>query len=464
MKLILVQMYNTSYFYTKMQQQDDNEIQVKSRVNQNSLERNTQGVIMYIDMNSYFASCEQQHRPELRGKPIGVCTYDSPNACVIAPSIEAKKYGVKTGMRFSECRRLCPHIIPVTVRPVLYRKIHIEIINILRKYCDDVLPKSIDEAVMNFGSYKLVYNDFKEVARQIKADIFEKCGEFIKCSIGIAPNAFLAKLATELQKPDGLVEITPDNIDDCLGRMQLTDLPGIAGNNARRLQMIGLRTPLEMRHASVSLLRKAFGGIVGQYWHSRLNFQEVDMYKNDYRGMSATRTVSGKQRASEQAMQSLFISLCTKLEQRLVKQDVFCREVSFFIRYSDNTGWQTNIRLPQPEQDAIEMRRYIMQRVEAFQQERGLATIFNDRTRNIGVALQKFVPGSYVQYSLFDNRIKTDKLRKVMYNIKDQYGKNSVRKATETIQPNEMGDAIGFGSVKDLYEGGKFNKYMLEEG
>lgn len=436
------------------------------RYTENSINNtNTGSVVMYIDMNSFFASCEQQDNPNLRDKPVGVLTYDSPNACIIAPSSEAKKYGVKTGMRLGEGKALCPHIIPVTTRPYRYREIHIAIMKVLHSYCDpvNVMAKSIDEAVMNFTSYKLVYHDFHEVARKIKQDIRESCGEYIKCSIGIAPNSFLAKLATELQKPDGLVQITPENVDGYLNTLKLTDLPGIARNNERRLQMIGIKTPLDMRHASEALLRRAFGGVVGNYWHSRLNFKEVDLYKNDYRGMSATRTVSPAQRESRQSLDSLLISLCTRLEQRMVKQDVFCRDISFFIRYKDFTGWDTRIRLADPTQDAMEIRSYIYERMHTFEKERNIDNMLNNKTRSIGLAISGFISGVRVQYSLFENRMKQDTVRKSMYEIKDKYGKNIVRKASETISPYEMKDAIGFGSVKDLYEGGKFNKYLLEE-
>src|ERR1043165_8520745 len=126
---------------------------------------------MYVDMNSYFASCEQQRHPELRGKPLGVITYDSPNAAVIAASIEAKKFGIKSGMRLGDCRALCPQMITITTHPAWYREIHVKIMAILRRYCDDVIPKSIDEAVANFHSYHMVYKDLTAVAKQIKADI-----------------------------------------------------------------------------------------------------------------------------------------------------------------------------------------------------------------------------------------------------------------------------------------------------
>ena len=422
---------------------------------------------MYVDMNSYFASCEQQRHPELRGKPLGVLTYDSPNAAVIAASKEAKKFGVKSGMRLGDCRLLCPDMLTITTHPAWYRQIHVDIMDILRSYCDDVIPKSIDEAVANFYSYKLVYHDLTALARQIKADITAKY-DYLTCSIGIAPNSFLAKVGTGLQKIDGLVVITPDNIDEHLAKMKLQDLPGIANANERRLRMIGINSPLEMRHSSAALLRKAFGGVVGDYWHRRLNFGEVDMYsKAENRTMSATRTMSRKQSEDAQQLESMLVSLCTRLEQRMVKGGLFCKQVYFSVRYRDGTKWETTVKLPDPVQDATELRNYIKERITDFERSRGLATIFTDKTTNLTVAIQSFVKDTVMQYSLFDNRMKKDMLRKVLYQIKDRWDqKNVVRKGSELFNPRVMKDAIGFGSVRDMTRGadGKVkNKHLLEE-
>ncbi|MGN6566510.1 MAG: DNA polymerase Y family protein [Flavipsychrobacter sp.] len=437
----------------------------KARYDSNSIALRPGSLVMYIDMNSYFASCEQQFRPELRGKPIGVTTYDSPHAAVIAPSIEAKRYGVKTGMRLSDCKALCPHIIPITTRPYLYRIVHVEIMKILQSYCNDVLAKSIDEAVINLSSYRLVYKDPIDLAKRIKNDIYSKY-DYLKCSIGIAPNSFLAKLATELQKPDGLVQITPENIDTHLAGLKLTDLPGIAGRNERRLMMIGIGDPLQMRHASQALLRKAFGGIVGYYWHSRLNFSEVDLYsRTQTRAMSAMRTVSRAQAESKQTLESLLVSLCTRLEQRMVKQGLFCKEASFFIKYRSKTGWDTHICFAQPVQDALDLRKYILERIQEFEHTHNVSSMFSTQVQSMGVAIQNFMNDSALQYSLFDNRIQHDVVRKTIYQIKDKYGKNIVRKGSEMFNPHVMKDAIGFGSVKDMVsmEGDVINKYLLEE-
>jgi DNA polymerase-4 len=121
-------------------------------------------------------------------------------------------------------------------------------------------------------------------------------------------------------------------------------------------------------------------------------------------------------------------------------------------------------RFNDPVQDAMEMRRYIMQKMQVFEQSHSCATMLNSGTRQMGVTVMDFVHERNIQYTLFDNRLKQDHLRKVLYGIKDKWGKYTVRKATELIQHSKMKDAIGFGSVKDLYEaGGSLNKYMLEE-
>jgi DNA polymerase IV len=433
----------------------------------NSTGINTQPLVLFLDMNCYFASCEQQRHPELRGKPLGVLTYDSPNAAVIAASKEAKKFGIKSGMRLRDCLVLCPQMITITTHPAWYRQIHVDVMNILRSYCDDVIPKSIDEAVCNFHSYKLVYKDLSELARQIKADIRAKY-DYLTCSIGIAPNSFLAKVGTGLQKVDGLVVITSENIDEKLATMKLQDLPGIASANERRLLMIGIRNPVEMRHSSPALLRKAFGGVVGDYWHRRLNFGEVDMYSRaENRTMSATRTLSRQQSSDRQKLESMIISLCTRLEQRMVKGGLFCREVSFAIRYADHTSWDTTIKLADPIQDGIELRNYIKERITDFERSRNVETILTAKTTNLTVAIQGFVKDTVMQYSLFDNRLKRDIVRKVMYNIKDHFDqKNIVRKGCELYNPHVMKDAVGFGSVRDMglnKEGKVKNQYLLEE-
>lgn len=416
-------------------------------------------LVMYIDMNSFFASCEQQDHQIWRNKPIGVCTHDSPYACVIAPSVEAKRFGIKTGMRLQECRQLCPAIIPVAARPWRYRRIHLDLMQLFFKYCEDVTPKSIDEAVLNLTDYRLIYPDAAALARKIKEDIHQAY-DYLTCSIGIAPNVFLAKLGTELQKPDGLIEIRRDNIDEYLSRLQLTDLPGIGRKYAKRLELSGIRTPLHMRYTSPALLRKVFGGIEGDYWHYRLHFKEIDLYQNPPRSMSAMRTVSPAQRTAPQSLDHLLTALCCRLEQRLVKQNLFCGEAAFFIRYTDRTHWETSVRFTQPRQDAIEIRNALLERIREFEKAQRIKNLIDHRTLSMGLSVHHFIPEKNMSYTLFENTWKADRLRKTIYAIRDLYGSKTVGKASELMARGAMQDAIGFGSVKDMQK----NPYLLEPG
>lgn len=421
-------------------------------------------------MNSFFASCEQQEVKEYRGVPIGVVPFISPNACVIAPSVMAKKWGIKTGMRMPEILQKCPHFLPVNARPYIYRQYHVRIMAILSKYCDDIIPRSIDEAVLNMTSYRLVHKDFKKVGYDIMAEIKKECGEFITCSVGIAPNAFLAKLATEIAKQDELVEITPENIDEHLKALELKDLPGIASRNERRLKLSNIHDPYQMRHSSAEALRKVFGGVVGNYWHTRLNFGEIDLYTSDFRTMSSTRSISREQRESREKLEALLVSICMKMEMRMVKQRVFCREATFYIKYFDEVGFETHMKFANPIQDGMELRQYILERMEEYMKPRGLATLFTNKSQSMGVSIMSFVKDNVMQYSLFDNNIQRDTARRAVYDIKDRYGSKFARRASETIESDVMRDAIGFGSVKDMYDGsssgeggGYYNHYMIEE-
>ncbi len=218
-----------------------------------------------------------------------------------------------------------------------------------------------------------------------------------------------------------------------------------------------------MRSASISLLRKAFGGIVGYYWHCRLHFYEVDLYVNQTKSMGAGRTVASNQSSSLQTLDALIISLCTRLEQRMVKQSVFCRQAIFSVGYKNRSDWKTLFNFANPLQDAIELRSYITQRINEYETCYPSSAVLSKDVFSINITVQDFISQDVIQYNLFDNRIQQDKLRKTMYFIKNKYGKNSVRKACETIEPDVMKDAIGFGSVKELNADTGLNNFLLKE-
>jgi DNA polymerase IV len=430
-------------------------------INQNNLKADPSRVVMFVDMNSYFASCEQQVNYWLRDRPVVVCVYTGKFGCVIAPSIEAKRRGVKMGMRLNEAHAVCPDIIPLPTNPSLYREIHVKIMNLLRRYCPDVIPKSIDEALVNISDYSLVYKDPIKLAKQIKEDIKNEIGDYLTCSIGLGPNAFLAKLGTEIQKPNGLVWITHENIDSYLSKMKLTDLPGIADAMAERLRRAGILTPLELRHASAQHIHRACKSIIGEHWHHRLNFSEVDIATRDYQAMQAMRQISKAQRRYPKVLDDLFQTLCMTLERRMVKMEYFCNEIDFFATYEDGYSWKTKIHTAKPVQDGIEVMELIKVRMRKMEKDNPNTQIINSNLTAMGVTVTGFIPHELVQIELFENNIRKNTLRKVVYEIKDKYGRDKVMKAAEMQDEEVLKDVIGFGSVKDLYDG-KMRASLLE--
>lgn len=408
--------------------------------------------VLFIDMNSFFASCEQQVNFWLRGRPVGVCVYTGKQGCVIAPSIEAKLRGVKTGMRLDEAIVLCPDLVPVETHPSRYREFHVKIVDVLKQFTDDVVPKSIDEAVVDLTNYQLVYKDMRKVALDIKRAIRQNVGDYLRCSIGIAPNVFLAKLASDVQKPDGLTVITPDTIDDVLRSLRLTDLPGIGHGMAARLQEGGIHTPLALRYASPEHLRATCKSIVGWHWHLRLNFAgEVDLGSNtDYKSMSAMRTISTEQRSTPERLDELLLSLCLTLERRMVRQQVFCQEMSFSCRYHSGKTYNYEVRFSEPKQDGPELYYIIGQRLLKFQEAHRCEPVLNEHLRSMCVAVFRFIPADSVPLSLFEDNSRKDKLRQTLYDMKTKFGADKLLRATELRDNPTYRDVIGFGNIKDL--------------
>lgn len=407
--------------------------------------------MLFVDMNSFFARCEQQVNYWLRNRPVGVCVYTGKFGCVISLSTEAKARGLKAGMRLNDAMKICPDLVPVESNPDRYRQYHTKIINILKGYCQDVVPKSIDEAIINLGNYGYIYKDPTEVARKIKADILQNVGDWLTCSIGIAPNAFLAKLGSVLgKKRDGLMLISPQNIDEVLQQLKLGDLPGIGGNMAYRLERAGVNTPLEMRYAGPHRLKAIFKGIEGVFWHYRLNFIETNIVAHDYRGMQAMRQISAEKRKSMNYIDQLFMTLCLTLEKRMVKHKFYCKAIAFTARYQDGTRWDDAFSITIPVQDAISLMRMIRLRVDKFEKLSDSGPVFNNDITQMRVAVTSFVNNGNMLYSLFDDMDRKETALKTMHEIKNRFGSDKLIRAVEMTDEKVINDVIGFGSVKDL--------------
>ena len=216
-------------------------------------------LIAHLDMNSFFASVEQQANPTFRGRPLGVCAYLHEHGCVIAASIEAKRLGMRVGMTVAEARRVCPRAVFVENDPPKYRAVTSRVFSLLHELTDSVEHYSIDEAFLDLTGW---YRDAAEAAwalARVRRLIASDVGEWLRCSIGIAPTRFLAKTASDMEKPNGLVVITPETIDDVLSQLELEDVCGIGPRMRRRLERVGIRTLIELKRYPLANLLHLFG-------------------------------------------------------------------------------------------------------------------------------------------------------------------------------------------------------------
>ncbi|GAM10368.1 DNA polymerase IV [Geobacter sp. OR-1] len=217
---------------------------------------------MHIDANAFFASVEQQTNPELQGKPIAVIGRG--RTVVTTASYEARAFGVKTGMNTWQAKQACPQIIFVIGDNRKYTHTSTEIMKMMRDYTPLVEVFSIDEAWMDVTHSLSIFGSPETIAFQIKARIKHRFG--ITCSIGIAPNKLLAKLASEMKKPDGLTEIKPEDVARTLEKMPVKELCGIGKKMERHLLMMGIQTCGELGRYDVDRLTRKFG-VIGEQLH-----------------------------------------------------------------------------------------------------------------------------------------------------------------------------------------------------
>ncbi|MDQ3329815.1 MAG: DNA polymerase [Planctomycetota bacterium] len=223
---------------------------------------------LFVDMNAYFASAEQEARPELQGRPVAVAALMVETTCCIAVSYEAKACGVKTGMLVGQARRLCPSLIVVEARPTYYVRLHHKIV----KAIETVLPidavKSIDEMACRLTAWQQEPSTALALAKEVKQAIRSHAGKTLCCSVGLAPNRFLAKVASDMRKPDGLTMIRRSDLPNRLHALQLNDLPGIGPQMLRRLNQRGITSVTQLCRLSKEDLRDIWSGIVGvRWWH-----------------------------------------------------------------------------------------------------------------------------------------------------------------------------------------------------
>jgi DNA polymerase-4 len=246
---------------------------------------------LYIDMNSFFASVEQQIDPSLRGKPVGITAVEVESGCVVAASYEAKAFGVKTGTRVYEARKLCPNIVFKPSRHKLYVRVNQKIAEVLDTYSELERIRSVDEFQIVLGGTTSTLDGAVALTKQLKAAVRANVGSQLRFSAGLGPNHLLAKIAGKLEKPDGLQWLSRDNMPEALAHLRLDDLPGISrGIKARlynaRVWDIPALYNLDPRHA-----RLIWNSVEGERFVRALQGEDVPLLGTQRNGYGNSMAV-----------------------------------------------------------------------------------------------------------------------------------------------------------------------------
>lgn len=306
-------------------------------------------LIMHIDLNSCFATVEQQARPMLRGRPVAIVNRRTEHTMIVTASYEAKAMGVTLGMRLRDAKKLCPELVGIESDPAKYRYVYHKMMAIMGDYSPHVRMKSIDEGIIDFtqAPESMRSRDLIEIGYEIKQRLKEEIGCWIRCNIGISTNRFLAKTAASLHKPDGLDILTSHNIREVFARLELTDLTGIAWANEHRLNAVGIYTPLDMLDASAEKLHVAFKSICGEQWHQRLRGWEVDDIDHDLKSCGRQYVLDSPRLSGAEKVARLH-SLVEGVGAKLRHGNKAARGVKLYARTYSRRSWQTHYLAPLP--------------------------------------------------------------------------------------------------------------------
>ena len=397
---------------------------------------------LYVDFNSYFASVEQQLRPELRGKPIGILAVMAETTCCIAASYEAKAFGIKTGTGVRDARKLCKDIIFVEARPPLYVQYHHKLIEIVETCTHVEKVLSIDEMVcLLTGSQQMKENALK-LAAKIKREI-NKQYPFIRSSIGIAPNTFLAKTASNMQKPDGCVVIEDADIPQKLFNLKLRALNGIGAQMHARLERYGIDSVEKLYAANKQQLRAAWGSIEGERYYDKLRGIEPYYVKNARSSLGHSHVMPPEQRTPIGA-KAVLHRLLQKAAMRMRSYELLTTHISIKVKFRGQPSFNADSAC-----NATDNTLHLTESLETLWQQ---YPTHGAEPVAVGVNFSGLVNMQEVAYDLFAEKPSANekKLNKALDILNLKYGKNTVYFAGAHDALKDAPMRIAFNHIPDM--------------
>lgn len=399
-------------------------------------------MIMHIDLNSAFATTEQQAHPSLRGKPVGVTNRLSKECCVIAASYEAKALGIKVGTRLSEAKMICPEFIMLETDAPKYHKVYEKLLRIMKDYSPNIKMKSIDEGILDFTGMEPVLKgrSLEDVGYEIKQRVKDDIGDWMRINVGIGTNRFLAKQAAGWHKPDGLDTISHKNLLEYYRHHELTDLNGIAERNEARLNAFGIFTPEQFLTTSeYALTKQVFRSINGRHWHQRLRGYEVDDYETNL-GMIGRQWVVRDPSPSDDYLLPCLSFLCETTGMKLRYRNVEARGICVWATLRNGEYFRAKRMYKSTFYTNQEIYRRAME-------------LFNQRPKDIavttlGIYCYQLGSSTASQLELFTDVSKQRWLTKSVDEINDMYGAFTVYSATTIPGKKVIKQKIPFGGTE----------------
>ena len=410
---------------------------------------------LFLDMNSYFTSVEQQMRPELRGFPTVVVPVMADSTCCIAASYEAKKFGIKTGTKVGVAKRLCSTLNVVESRPAIYIKYHKQIVSAVGSVLPIDKVHSIDEMSCRLTGRHRDYENAVALAHQVKRAIKERAGEHLRCSIGLAPNRFISKVASGMKKPDGFTVITKEDLPQVLYPLSLRALPGIGARMHARLKKHNIHNVEDLYSLSGERFLDIWQNVGGKRLSYLLKGEEIAEQETKRRTVSHSHVMAPEMRTEERT-RAVLIRLIQKAAFRLRRLKYLAGNMIIKVKYfNSKNSWKRTFN--------IGKRHDTQSMIKAFSE------IWKERPRgltplSVSVTLSELIPINESSYLLFSNEFKQDKLVTALDKINERYGMNSIYFGSMHDASESAPLRIAFTSIPDVIaEGTKLERYTLLE-
>ena len=379
---------------------------------------------LFLDLNSYFASVEQQDRPELRGRPVGVVAVDTDSTCCLAASYEAKAYGVKTGTSVKDAKVLCPHINLVVARPKLYVEYQQKIKAAMEEHLPIYKAFSVDEMACQLMGREQFLPNATTLGYRIKQSL-RNLGVALRCSIGLAPNCYLAKTAADLCKPDGLTILLKKDLPNALHCMKLRDVVGISNAMESRLNKRGITTVEQLCKLSSQQMRDIWGSVQGEtmwYWLQGEDWKEKA--DSPRKSIGKQHVLAPKYRTKEQAY-LVGLKLLSNAAIKLRRLDLWARGIGVTIVFThwgreiknsnEPTGWNAHRNI-YAFRDTITLQDHFRELWKASPESPPV---------HVGVWLFDLIHDTQHTLGFFDDP-KRETLSSVMDAINKEYGQHTV--------------------------------------